>query len=294
MTRTGFVPALMASAGEANFAISPADAAALGVAEGDLVRVTTRHASAVLPAVITAGQAPGSLFGAMHWTGAHSAAGSINRLVGPLADPHSGQPAAKHERAAVTALPTLWHGVLQTAVPPVVKGQFHAARVPLPGGLTRLALAGYKPLARDAALSDWAARLCGAHPDDERVEFTDAARGTYRLGLFRGETLIAALFIAASRPRLPDAGFLDTLFSQASWEQNRELILRGAAVNRAPQGKILCVCHSVPETTIRAAITEKSLRTVAAVGAVCKAGTNCGSCKGEIAELLNQLIPETV
>ncbi len=294
MTRTGFVPALMASAGEANFAISPSDAAALGLEEGDLVRVTTRHASAVLPALITQGQAPSSLFGAMHWTSAHSAAGSINRLVGPGRDPHSGQPAAKHERAAVTALPTLWHGVLQTAVPPVVKGQFHAARIPLADGLTRLSLAGYKPLARGTALSDWAARLCGAQPDDERVEFTDAARGTYRLGLFRAQNLIAALFIAATRPRLPDAGFLDTLFSQGCGEQNRVLILRGAAINLAPQSKILCVCHAVGESTIRAAIAENSLRTVAAVGAACKAGTNCGSCKGEIAELLNQLIPETV
>ncbi len=294
MTRTGFVPDLMASAGEANFALSPADAAALGLAEGDLARVTTRHASAVLPVAITPGQPALSLFGAMHWTAAHSAAGSVNRLVGPARDPHSGQPAAKHERAAVTALPTIWHGVLQSAVPPVVKGQFHAARVPLPDGLTRLTLAGYKPLAREAALRDWADRLCGALPTDERVEFSDAARGSYRLGLFREGRLVAALFIAATRARLPDASFLDTLFSQFSWADDRAAILRGATVQGTPRGKILCICHSVPETTIRAAIADKALRTVAAVGAACKAGTNCGSCKGEIAELLNQLIPETV
>jgi assimilatory nitrate reductase catalytic subunit len=294
MTRTGFVPALMASAGEANFALSVADAAALGVAEGGLVRVTTRHASAVLPAAISAGQNEGSLFGAMHWTGAHSAAGSVSRLVGAARDPHSGQPAAKHERAAVTALPTLWYGLLQTRQAPVVQGQFHAARVPLAGGLTRLSLAGYKPLPAGAAVGDWAARLCGADADDERVEFTDAARGAYRLGLYRGGQLIAALFLARARARLPDAGFLDTLFLQGSAQENRVLILRGAAVNLVPQSKILCVCHSVPETTIRAAIAQNNLRSVAAVGAACHAGTNCGSCKGEIAELLTQMIPEMV
>lgn len=131
MTRTGFVPALMASAGEANFAISPVDAERLSVAEGDLIRLTTRHASAILPAAIVPGQRAAEIFAAMLWTDAHSGAGSVNRLIGPERDPISGQPGAKHEPATVEVLHTSWHGVLQCRSGAVPKGQFHAARVPL-------------------------------------------------------------------------------------------------------------------------------------------------------------------
>jgi assimilatory nitrate reductase catalytic subunit len=60
------------------------------------------------------------------------------------------------------------------------------------------------------------------------------------------------------------------------------------------RGRIVCVCHSVTERVIRAAIAGGALRTVAAIGAACKAGTNCGSCKGELAEFLTQTSLETV
>lgn len=67
---------------------------------------------------------------------------------------------------------------------------------------------------------------------------------------------------------------------------SRTAILRGAQTTGAPQGRIVCVCHHVPETTIKNLIKSQSLTTVAAIGAACNAGTNCGSCKGELAELL--------
>ena len=92
MTRTGAVPALMESAAEARFTLSPEDAAAQNITEGALIRVTTRHASAILPAAISPAQRRREIFGAMHWTDAHSSAGSANRLVGAARDPVSASP----------------------------------------------------------------------------------------------------------------------------------------------------------------------------------------------------------
>jgi assimilatory nitrate reductase catalytic subunit len=289
MTRTGFVPALMESAGEACFTISEDDAAAYNIAAGDLIRVTTRHASAVLPAAISPAQRRREIFAAMHFTYAYSSAGNVNRLVGANRDSHSGQPAFKHERAAIEPLPTLWHGILQSRISAPEQGQFYAARIPLPENMHRLTLAGWKKLPPAEILSDWAARLCGADPDDERVEFFDAARAAYRLGIFRGNRLTAALFIHRSAAALPTPETLAALFKTPADAVSRTAMLRGAQAS-GEKTKIICVCHHISETTITAAIKSKSLTTVAAIGAACKAGTNCGSCKGELAELLTKIL----
>jgi assimilatory nitrate reductase catalytic subunit len=289
MTRTGFVPALMASAGEACFTISLQDAEHFSLAAGDLIRVTTRHASAILPVQISTAQQPKNIFGAMHFTNAYSSAGNVNRLVGATRDPQSGQPACKHERAAIEPLPTLWHGILQSKVSLPQQGQFYAARIPLPEQMHRLTLAGWKTLPPADTLSDWAARLCGADADDERVEFFDAARSIYRLGVFHQGSLTAALFIHRSGAALPTPETLAMLFKTPALAANRSTILRGAPGN-GERAKIICVCHHVSEATIAAAIKVHSLTTVAAIGAACKAGTNCGSCKGELSELLTQIL----
>jgi assimilatory nitrate reductase catalytic subunit len=257
------------------------------VAAGDLLRITTRQGSAVLPAYISAGQRPGEIFAAMHWTGAHSGAGSISALIGPECDPHSGQPASKYEPVAVAAIPTHWHGVMQTRHCPGPAGPFHFARVPLADAMHRLRLAGWKPLPED--LPDWASRLCGADADDERVELLDAARGTYRLAILRGRRLQACLFIARKPGGLPGEAELAGLFEVKEWNDDRCKILRGRAGGIGPaRGRIVCVCHGVTEPDIRAAIAGQGLLDVAAVGRALKAGTNCGSCKGELAQMLRE------
>ncbi len=59
----------------------------------------------------------------------------------------------------------------------------------------------------------------------------------------------------------------------------------GAAPAR---GRIVCVCHGITEPVIRAAIRAQGLADVASVGRALKAGTNCGSCKGELAVMVKE------
>jgi len=287
MTRTGFVPALMESTAHATLSISAADAAALDFTEGDLLRVTTRQGSLVLPGTVAAGHRPGDIFAAMHWTQAHSASGTINRLVGAERDPHSGQPAAKQEAAAIEVLPALWHGVLQSRAQPDPVGQFCSTRVPLAGGLHRIHLSGWKSLPPAHAISDWGARLCGAGSADQRVEFMDLKRRGFRLAILRGGALWASLFIARSPDALPDPEAIDALF-QNPMPDDRTALLAGSIGQTIKPGRMICICHGVPETTITALITAQRLTSVAAIGAACKAGTNCGSCKGDLMEILNR------
>ncbi len=294
ITRTGFVPTLMESSVEPNFSVSQADASKYTLDAGDLVRVTTRHGSAVLPVAISDAQREGEIFAAMHWTQTHNATGNINQLVGPARDPHSGQPASKFEHAAIERLPVFWHGILQTRKLSRPSGQFYASRVPLAGGMHRFTMAGWKPLAFGDELSDWAARLCGADADAERVELLDAGRGTYRLGILQNNRLLACFFMAPRKQLLPGNQGLAALFGVPHWQVNRIGILMASAKPMVDSGPIVCVCHRVSEAAIRTAIRERHLDDIAGIGSALKAGTNCGSCKGELAEILHSEIAQSV
>ncbi len=294
MTRTGFVPTLMESSAEPSFSIAEADAATYALDPGDLVRITTRHGSAVLPVVISNAQRGGEIFAAMHWTQTHNATGNVNQLVGPARDPHSGQPASKFEHAAMERLPVFWHGVLQTRKLTRPSGQFYASRVPLAGGMHRFTMAGWKPLAFGNELSDWATRLCGADADAERIELLDAGRGTYRLGILQDNRLLACCFMAPQKHLLPGHQALAELFGVPHWQANRIGILMASATPAVASGPVICVCHRVSEAAIRTAIRECHLEDIAGIGSVLKAGTNCGSCKGELAEILHSEISQSV
>jgi bacterioferritin-associated ferredoxin len=50
---------------------------------------------------------------------------------------------------------------------------------------------------------------------------------------------------------------------------------------------ILCLCHAVSDSEIRDVIADGA-HTVDAVGRVCGAGTDCGSCRDEIADLIDE------
>ena len=53
---------------------------------------------------------------------------------------------------------------------------------------------------------------------------------------------------------------------------------------------IVCVCHGVPCTKIRSVIREGA-SSVDAVGEACGAGTDCGSCREMIDELIEEAAP---
>jgi formate dehydrogenase alpha subunit len=70
--------------------IHPADAAALGIAAGDRVRVESRHGSAELDAELGDDTPPGCVFTSFHFPESHA-----NRVVGPARDPESHCPEYK-------------------------------------------------------------------------------------------------------------------------------------------------------------------------------------------------------
>ncbi len=99
------------------------------------------------------------------------------------------------------------------------------------------------------------------------------------------ERLIMAVYIAPTQAKLPSAHWLDSCFAdtrQIPDNQRYKWLLAGRpASGYSDPGPLVCSCMSVGENTIIAAI-ESGCTTAAAVGKQCQAGTNCGSCVGQI------------
>ncbi|MFF2731196.1 molybdopterin-dependent oxidoreductase [Streptomyces sp. NPDC058008] len=75
--------------------ISPSDAAALALADGDPVEVASRRGRAVLPAVVTDRVRPGDCFAPFHWNDLFGEYLSVNAVTNDAVDPVSFQPEFK-------------------------------------------------------------------------------------------------------------------------------------------------------------------------------------------------------
>jgi assimilatory nitrate reductase catalytic subunit len=89
MTRTALSPRLSQHRREPLVEVHPQDAAALGIEDGGLARVTTAQGEAVFRVALSDGQRRSELCVPMHWTDQISAGGRANRLPNQNADPVS-------------------------------------------------------------------------------------------------------------------------------------------------------------------------------------------------------------
>ena len=95
LTKTGKVPALNRLNPGPFIEIHPEDAAALGIGEGDRVRLSTRRGQAELPALVSDRVRPGNCFAPFHWSDVHSEGLAVNALTQDAVDADSLQPAFK-------------------------------------------------------------------------------------------------------------------------------------------------------------------------------------------------------
>jgi assimilatory nitrate reductase catalytic subunit len=222
----------------------------------------------------------------MHWTDQFSSAGPIGRLLTGPVDPVSGQPELKAEAITIEPLPTRWRAVLvhRRAIRP--PSGCHWARVPVAGG-HGYELAGWTRLADHAAVTALADALLDTPPGAERLELADAGRRLWRFAALVEGRLDAFLMIsAAAGTTLPDRATLAPLLGEAITEATRPGLLAGTLAAAASGGRIVCSCFSVGIDTLTRAIRDQGLTDTAAIGAACRAGTNCGSCLPELRALL--------
>lgn len=93
--------------------------------------------------------------------------------------------------------------------------------------------------------------------------------------------------VAQTNSQTTNHNGLDDQFGTTLNSHTRKWLLMGKpATGFIDTGRIVCSCMSVGENTIVETIKKYHCKTVVEVGKHCKAGTNCGSCLGEISKIL--------
>ncbi|WP_299932326.1 nitrate reductase [uncultured Pelagimonas sp.] len=277
MTRTALSPRLSAHLAEPFVEIHPTDARQLEIAANDLVQLRSPQGSAVMRAKITDAVQTGTLFAPIHWTGETAPAARICDTVAGEYDPVSGQPESKAAVVSATRFKAAWYGFAVTAQDVTPTADYWAKAKTQAG--FRVELAGTE------TPEDWekAARAMFDLPKADLQILQDRNRGVARIALHEDGILKAALFVAPDPVALM-RDYAATLPGQAAGD-----VLTGRAPADMPNpGPTLCSCFNVGVNTILTAIETQGLMSVDAIGAALQAGTNCGSCRPEIAALLAQ------
>ena len=277
MTRTGRSQRLSSHRAAPFLEIHPDDAAGLGLADGGIARLSTAHGSAELEVMESPGIRRGSLFMPMHWSDATASQARVGALVRGVPDPVSGQPELKATPACAEAVAYRSRGFLMTRAAHAAPAGWWWARATIAGG-------SMLQFATNDGSREVMLAMRGAFQGLEIAEYADHARGRYRLAAYEDGRLVACLALAPSEAR-PDWEAAKVLFAEEAPDApTRRALITGRAAS-AGAGPTICACHGVGLDVIAGAI-EAGAGTVEAVGAACKAGTNCGSCIPEIRKLL--------
>ncbi|MFZ2306254.1 MAG: molybdopterin-dependent oxidoreductase [Rhodoferax sp.] len=319
MSRTGTLGRLFGHVAEPCIEMNPQDMAKRQLVEGDLVHVTGKRGSIVVPVQASTTLPLSQTFMAMHWgeeflSGSSSAGerlAGVNALTNPAFCPSSKQPEFKHAAIKVLKAELPW-SLLGVAWLPAD----HAlqARERLKALMARFAFASCTPFGRERSGLLFRAAAYDA-PDDavlaeiesllglgsaDVLRYADKKRGQRRaiqlLGAnAAGERQLNAFVLAGDTSA---QGWIKTLLQDELPAQayGRLLLVPSATPPVALQarGKQICTCFNVSETAINAQLASckgNPVQRLAQLQAALPCGTNCGSCLPEVKRLVLQSIP---
>jgi assimilatory nitrate reductase catalytic subunit len=283
MTRTAKTPRLMSHAPEPYVEVQPVDAAFYGLQEGGLAVVRSPRAEVVVRVAVSAKQSRGSVFVPFHWTDQFASNARVDALVEGNTDPISGQPELKFTPVAVAPYRAAWHGFAVLKRTPERRSLDYWALARTKGGF-RLEFAGLSPV------EDWSAFAHAVLLLEEGADllaYHDAGAGQYRFAAFEDEQLTGALFIARDPISVSREWACEQLGLKFTEPRDRLRLLAGrAAAASEERGAIICSCFEVGVKQIADAVTAGRCGTVDQIGKELRAGTNCGSCRIEISQII--------
>jgi assimilatory nitrate reductase catalytic subunit len=312
MSRTGTIGRLFGHVPEPTVEMNAQDLLRMRLAEGDLVHVTSRRGSVVLPVRMSDQVATTQAFISMHW-GEEFVSGSggtgtrmhgVNALTTSAFCPKSKQPELKHAAVKVLKAELPWRLLGMAWLP---DDTALAAREQLKPLMGAFAFSSCVPFGRERSGVLFRAAAYEAPPDElvtkienllglggtEVLHYADKRRGqrrTMRLAQSGEQTRLEGFVLAGDtsaetwvKPLLQDE-----LPAQA---YGRLLLLPGARAPVAVQarGRQVCTCFNVAEPDILSTLQGcqgSSEQKLAQLQDSLKCGTNCGSCIPELKRLV--------
>ncbi|MES2582688.1 MAG: molybdopterin-dependent oxidoreductase [Pseudomonadota bacterium] len=323
MSRTGTLGRLFGHVAEPCIEMNAQDMERRQLKDGDLVHVTGKRGSIVVPVVASASLAPQQTFIAMHWgeeflSGASTTGerlAGVNALTSPAYCPTSKQPEFKHAAVKVLKAELPWSLLGIAWLPDDAALQ---AREELKELMGQFAFASCTPFGRERSGLLFRAAAYDT-PDDAvlaRIEtllgmggahvlrYADKKRGQRRAvqlvpvagaGDTKGETRLNAFLLAGDTSA---QSWIKTLLQDELPAQTygRTLLVPGAKAPVAVQsrGKQVCTCFNVTDADITTQLAQckgnEDQRLAQLQGAL-KCGTNCGSCLPEVKRMVRLSMP---
>lgn len=316
MTRTGLLGSLFGHVPEPTVQMNPQDMERRGLKDGDLVHVTSKRGSIVLPAQSSGTVQPTQAFIAMHWgpeyLSGRSSLGEplagVNALTTSAYCPSSRQPELKHAAIKILKAELPWTLVAAAWLPDdtaltalnnlrsLMPSFDFASCVPFGRERTGVLLRAAAHEPPDASLIEQIEGLMGLTATDT-LRYADKRRrqqrsvrlqpGTGRIG---DATLLVAFLLAGDTSA---ESWIKTLLQDRlpAGEYGRRLLMPGSAAPAAlaPQSPQVCACFNVTADAIRGVLPHcmgSGEERLAQLQAQLRCGTNCGSCMPELRRLV--------
>jgi len=312
MSRTGTVAQLFAHASEPAVILAQSDMDRRFLKNGDLVHVTSKRASQILPALAGDDMRGGQAFIGMHWgeeyvSGrGHEGGGTygVNALTSPALDPSSKQPELKHAAVKILKAELPWRFLVFGWID---ESQVLALQAALRPYMRRFSYGACTLFGRDkVGVLFWAADDYPAAPQltmeiesrfgiagTEVLRYDDSKRGNARHILVRGGKLAAVSLAGDTSAEHWLKEYLEGELPVAAL--GRMLLMPS---NKAPEGfksrgRIVCNCFNIAESEIAASLATQDLvnrgtpdAMLASLQGTLKCGTNCGSCLPELKNMV--------
>ena len=280
MTRTGKSVRLSEHMAEPYCEIHPSDARRLDIGPADLVEISNEFGRVFARVLVSARQKRGNLFVPMHWTDQFASNARIDTLVPMTTDPVSGQPALKNVSVKLKRFDAKMFGFwVGEKLPESLQFPYWALARCRGGWRVEFASLAQKDF-------DDLETVFRISSSASIVSYVDQANLQYRCAWFEGARLAGLLFVS-SRPVHVDRTWAVEQVGQCVEDDHlRQRLIAGRPGRDQPaKGRIVCACNSVGVNDIARAQLGGAT-TVEEIGFACQAGTGCGSCRSEIASLL--------
>ncbi|MFT6926090.1 MAG: assimilatory nitrate reductase catalytic subunit [Psychromonas sp.] len=283
MTRTGFSSRLSAHQPEPFVLMNPADAKEQRLEHGQLVDVSSVSGAVLVRLAVSADIEPGQLFMPIHWNATTASKANACSLIKANLDSSSGQPEFKFTPVKLVKWAyksEAW--LLSRTLIDMSDFDYWVKQKVAAGYLYRLA-ANINPLSMTVKLSNLILQHGGKTLTNSPS--TKSSDPIYRYANVIDQKMQHA-YIVGKNLQEQDLDWLQNLLEETVDDSIERTIISGQVEGKLACGKLICACKQVGEKTIKNAIVDLQLDNLEAVSEHTGAGTGCGSCLGEVEEIL--------